>query len=161
MAMRRTLLITVAVIAALAAVPAAGAIALQTAAPVKVHVSPGAGGPRTAFAVSWRNPAQTGVIGSFQRSETVDVSGPQHRGCVSSGQIAVPATAAQQLIRMSLTPARMSTSSARKWCTGTFHGAIVQSQRFACSPPPTQLCPQLEIRPQTIARFTFKVKRRA
>ncbi len=148
------------VLAALAAVPVAGAIPLQTAAPVKVHVSPGTGGPRTAFALSWHNPAQTVTVGSFQRSETVEISGPRRRGCVGSGEVDVPTTVAPQLMRLSLAPARMSTTSARKWCTGTFHGAIVQSERFACKPP-AHLCPQLAIRPQTIARFTFKVQRRA
>src|ERR1700749_3162136 len=142
--MRGTVLITTAVIAALAAVPVAGAIPLQTAAPVSVHVSPATGGPGTKFAVSWGNPAQVGTIGSFRRLEPLAVSGPQHRGCVSSGQIAVPTTATQQVLRMSLAPARMS-ASASKWCAGTFHGVIVESQRFACGPPPTDLCPELAI----------------
>jgi hypothetical protein len=158
--MRRTVLIATAAIAALAAVPVAGAVLLQAAAPVKVQVSPATGGPRTAFAVSWRNPAQVGTIGSLQRSETVAVNGPERPGCVTAGQVAVPATTApQELIRLSLAPARMSTTRAKQWCTGTFHGTILQSQRFACNPPP-DLCPELEIRPQTIARFIFKVKRR-
>jgi hypothetical protein len=159
--MRRTVLIATAAIAALAAVPVAGALTLQSPAPVKVHVSPATGGPRTAFAVSWRNPVQIGTVGSLQRSETVAIAGPKGRGCVTAGQVAVPATVApRQLIRLSLAPARMSTTKARQWCTGTFHGIVVQSQRFACSPP-TDLCPELAIRPQTIARFTFKVTRRA
>ena len=69
------MLIATAALAALAAVPAAGAIALQTTTPVKVHVTPGTGGPRTAFKVSFRSPAQTGRVGSMQRSERVEIQG--------------------------------------------------------------------------------------
>ena len=52
-------------------------------------------------------------------------------------------------MRLSLTPRRMSATATRTWCTGTFHGSILQTQRFACAPP--HLCPLIEIRPQTIA----------
>jgi hypothetical protein len=152
-------LIATAALAALAAVPAAAAIPVQTTTPVKVHVSPGTGGPRTAFKVSFRSPAQTGRVGSMQRSERVAIQGTHHPGCVGSGQMAVPAAAAQQVVNLSLTPSHMSPGSAGTWCTGTFHGTVTQSVRFMCAPP--DLCPLLEIRPQTIARFSFKVKRRS
>ncbi len=62
-------------------------------------------------------------------------------------------------MRVTLTPGRMGGAGARTWCTGTFHGSIVQTERVLCGPP--VLCPMLEIRPQTIATFTFKVKRRS
>ena len=58
-AMRRIVLIAAMALTGLAAVPVAGAIPLQTAAPVTARVSPGTGGPRTTFTLSWRNPAQT------------------------------------------------------------------------------------------------------
>jgi hypothetical protein len=116
--MRRTVLIGTVALAALGAVPASGAIPAQTTAPVKVRVSPRAGGPRTTFALSFRSPWQTGQLGSIHRAQTVEIQGTQRPGCVWSGQMAVPAALAH-------------------------------------------LCPMIEIRPQTIAYFSFRVKRRS
>jgi hypothetical protein len=155
-AMRRTLLVATAAIAALAAVPVAGAIPLHTASPVKVHVAPGSGGPRTTFKLSFHSPTQTGQAGAMRRAQTVEIHGTHHLGCAWSGQTAVPAAVAQQLMHVSLTPGKLHTG-ARTWCAGTFHGSVVQTARLMCTPP--QLCPLIEIRPQTIAQFTFTVKR--
>jgi hypothetical protein len=155
--MRRTVLIATAALVALAAVPAAGAIPGQTGQPVKVHVSPGTGGPRTTFTLSFRSPVQTGTVGSLRRSDMVEISGTHHPGCVWSGQMALPATVGQQLMRVSLTPRKMGGAGAGPWCAGTFRGSIVQSEHIICGP--LELCPMFEIRPQTIAHFTFKVRR--
>jgi hypothetical protein len=155
--MRRIVLIALLALAALAAVPAAGAMPMQAAAPVKVHVSPGTGGPRTSFKLNWLNPSGLGMVGSLQRSETVEIDGPHHAGCVGSGEMGVPITTTNQLVRVSLSPGRMSTVGSRTWCTGTFHGSVVEDERFTCAPP--HLCPEIAIRPQTIAHFTFKVRR--
>ena len=111
------------------------------------------------FTLSWRNPGQTGNADSLQRSETVKIAGTRHSGCVGAGELAVQPAAVQQTMRLSLTPRRMSASGPRIWCTGTFHGSVLANEHFLCTPP--RLCPELEIRPQTIARFTFKVRRRA
>ena len=75
--MRRIVLIGIVAFAALAAVPVAGAIPTQTVTPVTVHVSPGTGGPRTTFRLNWRNPTELGAVGSLQRSESINVSGPR------------------------------------------------------------------------------------
>ena len=157
--MRRIVIITATAVAALAAVPVAGAIPQQTTPPVAAHVTPGTGGPRTTFTLSWRNPRQTGTEESVRRSETVQITGSHHAGCVGAGELAVQPAAMQQLMRLSLTPRRMSAAGPRTWCTGTFRGSVVEDEHFACAPP--HLCPLIEIRPQTIARFTFKVRRRA
>jgi hypothetical protein len=78
--MRRSVLIATVGLAALSAVPALGAIPLQTAAPVTVRVSPATGGPRTAFALSFRNPWRAGQMGSVHRAQTVESGG---QGCLS------------------------------------------------------------------------------
>ena len=158
--MRRTVLIATVALAALGAIPASGAIPVPTTTSVKAHVAPGTGGPRTTFALSFRSPVKTGQMGSVHRAQMVEVQGTHRRGCVWSGQMAVPAAAARQLVHVSLTPTHMtSIASARTWCAGTFQGSIVQSEHFECAPP--NLCPMIEIRPQTIGRFTFTVRRRA
>jgi hypothetical protein len=157
--MRRIVIIATMSVAALAVVPMAGAIPRQSTPPVAAHVTPGSGGPRTTFTLSWRNPAQTGTDESVRRSETVEISGTRHSGCVGTGELAVQPAAVQQAMRLLLTPRRMSAAGPRTWCTGTFHGSVVADEHFACAPP--HLCPLIEIRPQTVARFTFKVRRRA
>src|ERR1700759_4758515 len=137
--MRRIVLIATAAVAALAVVPVAGAIPQQTATPVTAHVTPGTGGPRTTFTLSWRNPGQTGTDGSARRTETVEITGTRHSGCVGAGQLSVQPAAVQQTMRLSLTPRRMSAGGPRTWCTGTFHGSVLAIEHFACAPP--DLCP--------------------
>jgi hypothetical protein len=70
--------------------------------------------------------------------------------------MAVPAAASGRLVDVSLSPGKLS-RGATNWCAGTFKGTIVQSEHMVCKPP--ALCPMVEIRPQTIANFTFTVKR--
>jgi hypothetical protein len=121
-------------------------------------MAPGTGGPRTTFKVSFRTPAQTGRVGSMDRSQTIDVQGTHRPGCVWSGQIAVPSAASGRLVHVSLSPGKLS-RGATNWCAGTFKGSIVQSEHMVCKPP--ALCPMVEIRPQTVANFTFRVTRGA
>jgi hypothetical protein len=158
--MRRTVLIALAG-AAILAVPAAAAQTaprVTTPATATVQVAPKTGGPRTTFRLTLHNAFTTGPTATLQRSETVDVSGPHRRGCVSSGVLAVPAAPAQQLVRVALSPSRLNaTNGATRWCTGTFQGSVMLTTRLLCVPP--RLCPMLLIRPQTIARFSYKVTR--
>ena len=124
-----------------------------------VHVTPGTGGPLTTFKVSVRNPSQTGTMGTLERFDELNVSGPRRSGCVGSGTTALPIGAPNQVIRVALSPARMGNGLTRSWCTGTFHGSVVQTVRLICVPP--RLCPMIAVRPQTIARFGFRVRRRS
>ena len=155
--MRRSLLIVAAGSAILTAAPLAAAIPLQTATPVTVHVTPGIGGPRTTFKVSVRDPSQTGTMGTVERFDELNISGPRRSGCVGSGTMSLPIGAPNQVIRAALSPARMGNGRTRSWCTGTFRGSVVQTVRFICAPP--HLCPMIAVRPQTIARFGFRVQR--
>ena len=55
--MRRSLRIVLAALTVLVAVPVARAIPLHTATPIKVHVTPGTGGPRSGrggFGFDWK-----------------------------------------------------------------------------------------------------------
>jgi hypothetical protein len=150
--MRRSLLIPVAVLLAGTIVPAAGALGISDPL-TPVHVAPGTGHPGTTFKLSLRSPDQTGASGDLRRQDTLSVAGPHRSGCVSSAHMTLPAARAHQLVSMSLKPSRLG----GRWCQGTFKGEIDEAQRFVCDPP--HLCPQLEIRPRTIARFTFRVTR--
>jgi hypothetical protein len=150
--MRRSLLILAALLLVGTIVPAAGALGI-TGELIPVHVAPATGGPGTTFKLSLRSPDQTGATGDLRRQDSLSVGGPNRAGCVSSAHMTLPAAHVQQLVRMSLKPSRLG----GRWCQGTFKGEIDEAQRFVCDPP--HLCPQLEIRPRTIARFTFRVKR--
>ena len=57
------------------------------------------------------------------------------------------------MVRTTLNPARLG----GRWCAGTFHGRVVESERIICGGPPVDACPQLVIAPRVIARFTFRV----
>jgi hypothetical protein len=160
-AMRRSLLIGAVGVAILAAAPLAAAIQLPGTTPATVHVTPSAGGPRTTFRISVRNLAQTGMIGTMQRFDALTVSGPHRAGCVGSGGMTLPSAAANQVIRVALSPARIGTGPNGRWCTGTFLGRVVQTTRFTCGPPEQIVCPMLEVRPQPIATFSFRVARRS
>jgi hypothetical protein len=147
------------IIAAALSLPAAAPAALA-ATPTTVAVTPKTGGPRTTFWLTLRNPFTTGPSVTLQRSETVNVSGPRRRGCVWSGSMPVRAAPALQPVRIALSPSRVSRAGGpTAWCSGTFRGSVILTERFQCAPP--LLCPMLAIRPQTIARFTFRVTRRS
>jgi hypothetical protein len=154
-AVRRVLLIlspVAAVAAILVAVPMAAATSAQTAA---VHVRPSTGGPRTAFSVTVRIPSQTGTFVGFRRWDSLSAGGPSGKGCVASTEMPLPAAAAGSTVRVRVAPGRGS-----HWCAGTFHGVITQSESARCGGPPQEIaCPMLMIRPQTIGRFRFVVRR--
>ena len=121
-----------------------------------VHVQPAVGGSRAAFTVSLRLPSQTGTSGDVRRTDTLSATGPSRPGCVSSAAVPLRAAAAGATVRTRLVPGRRSAH----WCTGTFHGTVVESQTVPCGPPMAQiLCPMIMIRPQTIGRFEFVVRR--
>ena len=140
-----------AVAAILVAVPIAGA----TSAQATVHVHPSTGGPRTAFTVSVRIPAQTGTFGQFRRSDSLTATGPSGRGCVASAETALPPAAAGSTVQVRVAPGHRPA----RWCTGTFHGVITESQTIRCGGPPQIACPMIMIRPETIGRFRFGVRR--
>jgi hypothetical protein len=149
--MRRSVLILVAGLAALAIVPIAGAIPLGLGALTPVRVSPAAGGPHTSFRFSLRNPSQTGSMGQWRSLDTLTVTGPPRAHCVSQRAVALPAAKAGVRVGVMLAPARLGGS----WCTGTYQGVVVETERTVCGPP--FACPMLEIAPRTIARFKFRV----
>lgn len=139
---------------ALASIAVAAGTALGTPSLTPVRVTPGSGGNHTQFRLSLRIPAQTGVQARFSRTDTVSVTGPRPGRCVSHGSLVLPAAKARALVRVTLNPSLMGGS----WCTGTFTGKIVQTERVSCAPVHVAIpCPQLGVAPQVIARFTFRV----
>ena len=153
--MRRSVLILVAGILALAAVPAAGAILPGPVTSTKVLVTPRTGGPRTTFRFAFRTLSSTGVGGGWSRVNTLSVTGPRRAGCVGDGTTTLPQSVAGTMVRVTMNPARLG----GRWCSGRFRGEIVDSQRIICDPMPVEACPQIVIAPQVIARFTFRVTR--
>jgi hypothetical protein len=148
--MRRSVLILIAGIMALALVP----VALATTGATTVHISPGKGGIHTQFHFSMRLPTSTGTTGHVTRSDSIAISGPKHSGCVSNATSILPAASAGTMMRETFNPARMG----GRWCTGTFRGEVLEHVNTVCSPLPVMIiCPQLEIAPQVIARFSFRV----
>ena len=148
--MRRGVLILIAGITALAAVP----VALATSGTTTAHISPGRGGIHQKFQFSMRVATATGTTGRTTRSDSVEISGPKRSGCVSSTTSLLPSASANTMVRETFNPARLG----GHWCTGTFHGEVLQRENTVCSPLPVMIiCPQLEVAPQVIARFSFRV----
>ena len=148
--MRRSVLSLIAGIVALALVP----VALAATGTTPARVSPGRGGIHTRFHFSMRLPTATGITGHVSRSDSVDITGPKRSECVSSATSVLPSGGAGTMVRETFSPARLG----GRWCTGTFHGEVLEIQRVVCSPLPVMIvCPQLEVAPQVIARFSFRV----
>jgi hypothetical protein len=138
---------------ALALVPAAGALTDSAATTTKVIVRPATGGPHTRFKFSFRSPNTIGIGGDWSRVDTLSVAVAKRPGCISDRVVILPRSQAGTMVRVTLNPSRLGGS----WCIGTFRGEIVERQRILCSPLPVDLCPQVIIAPQVIARFKFRV----
>ena len=140
----------------LVAVPSALALTAQSGPTVAVHVRPGTGKPTSAFSVSLKLPAATGLSGGLQRSDSVAVSGPHHSGCVSSASMTLPSDPAGTTVDARLAPKHFG----GHWCMGTFRGTVTETQTVQCGPVEARVCPQIVIAPETIGRFRFRVTRR-
>lgn len=122
-------------------------------ASVRVTLRPAAGGPHTGFVLRFRNPSPTGIVAGTRRVDQVLVIGPHGSGCVSSVAESLRPAAAGTSMRTVLRP-----GAGRHWCGGRFQGRLVAYQSTACSPGPARACPLLVIAPQTLARFSFRVR---
>ena len=140
----------------LAALLVAGAPAQAAGAGLSTHVSvkPGSGNPRTRFVLSLRIPEATGTFGSVVRHDTLSVSGPRGRRCVSSVTVRLRSAKRGARLTLTLRPASLGTGG---WCTGEFNGRVVQHEGLRCPPRPMHVCPDFLLAPRTIARFRFHV----
>jgi hypothetical protein len=150
--MVRKLLGTLIVLVGLAAVPtAAGALGAST----PVRVSPGSGGIHTDFKLRFTIPDATGMFANVDRSDSISVNGPSRQGCVGQTELPLHSAAAGTAFQVRLNPAHLD----GHWCTGTFRGMLMESQTPICEPVPVQIvCPDYELAPQVLGRFTFHVK---
>ncbi len=125
------------------------------AAQASVHVTlhPGTGGPQTGFVLRFRNPSRTGMVAGTRRVDEVLVSGTRASGCVSSLAYSLRPAAAGASMRTVVRP-----GGRRRWCGGRFHGRLVAYESTTCTPGPARACPLLVIAPQTLARFSFRVR---
>jgi hypothetical protein len=140
--MRRMLAGGPIVLAALVVV-AAGAARSGTA--IRVTVRPPTGTRNTHFAVRFRAPARTGVLGLVQRRYQVEASG-KGAGCAHAASAEVPPTRAGQ---------RVSVTLSGPWCAATYHGKLTEIEGPYCRP--AQPCPEFATTIRTIGRFRFAV----
>ena len=137
-----------------AALAAASATAAGLGPTTKVTVKPGSGTPQTHFAFSFRVPATTGRSGLLVTTDRFSVSGPHGAGCQSSVARNLKPAKKGKRVKLTMRPAKAGGG----WCAGKWHGTVVQSEDFRCSPTPAKVCPELVVAPRTIARFSFRVK---
>jgi hypothetical protein len=144
-------LVTALLTLAVAAAPAAATGLRPT---TRVTVRPASGTAHTRFAFSFRIPVATGRFGSLTRTDTLSVNGPRGRHCEGRATRALKPARKGKRVTLRVGPGKASGG----WCAGQWHGTVVQSLRLRCAPPGMQVCPELVVAPQTIARFRFRVK---
>jgi hypothetical protein len=130
-----------------------GVLAAVASAAGHAGVAPALGHRHTRFTISFHTEMATGTFAGTRRTDVVSVNGRQRGGCVASRSVDAGAQLANALVKVHLGP-----GSGHHWCTGLFHGEVVQSQSIICGPPQMIVCPQLVIAPQTIARFSIRVR---
>jgi hypothetical protein len=135
------------------AVIALGALATAASAASQAGVDPAPGHRHTRFTISFRTQMATGTSAGMRRTDLVSVKGPQRGGCIADRSVSAGAQPANSLVKVHLGP-----GSGHHWCTGHFHGVVVQYQSVVCGPPQMIACQLLVIAPQTIARFSFRVR---
>jgi hypothetical protein len=133
------------------AAPIAGAAVGSSA---RVSVTPGAGNAHTRFAFRFRLPAAIGTFGTLIRADTFSIKGPRGAHCESSLSKVLGVGKKGKRVTLRLGPGK----GRGGWCAGQWRGSILQTQSFRCNPAPARACPEIEIAPQTIATFRFRVK---
>jgi hypothetical protein len=130
----------------------ASAAGAATSASTRVSVKPGSGTPQTHFGVSFRVPVATGTFGSLVRIDRFSAAGPRRAHCES--RLSTALRPAQKGARITLT---LRPGKRRGWCTGQWHGTIVQTEIIRCDGAPAHACPDVVVAPRTIASFRFRV----
>jgi hypothetical protein len=147
---RRVLLAFVAIGVAIA--PSAAAGRAHHAAAPRVTVKPGFGGPKTRFAVSFRAPDRTGLVGGIVRRYQARATGPARSGCVADPFVQAPFSRKGARVKVVLDPAKLGGA----WCVGTYRGEVEEIQAPVC--PVGKLCPAYFVLVRTVGKFTFHVK---
>jgi hypothetical protein len=137
-----------------AAVAAASATAASLGPTTRVTVKPGSGTPQTRFVFSFRVPAAVGTSGSLVRTDAFSVSGPRGGHCQSGVTKTIGRAKRGKRINLTMRPAK----GRGGWCTGQWHGTVVEHSFIRCNPSPVRACPDLVVAPRVIASFKFRVK---
>ena len=119
---------------------------------VTVVVTPTAGGPGTAFRVSFTAPATTGIHGRTRVFDEVSVQTPATpTNCVGSASVPLLDVRRGQHIQVRLDPKLLG----GRWCRGTYRGQVLALQTLVC--PPGSFCPTYVKRLAVLGRFSFTV----
>lgn len=144
---------------AAAAAPGSGAARPAGSSTTAVHVRPATGGIHTTFRLRFAIPAATGTSGSVRRTDSLVVSGPARKGCDGASEVTLGAAPAHHTFHIALAP----NAAGGHWCTGTFHGRLMETLSPVCPPPVSTrgsvMCPLYAVAPKVLARFRFKVTR--
>jgi hypothetical protein len=131
--------------------PAGSGLAAQQR--VVATVAPAVGGPATVFVVSFRAPADTGVVGSVRLRDLLTATSASPRvDCLGGIRVAVPDARRGARVRVRLAPARLGGG----WCAGVYHSTVVELQTAVC--PQGSACPTYVRFLRTVARFTLTVR---
>ncbi len=150
----RRIVVTLAVLAAPAAIFGARLAVGEGGSPANVRVRPATGLPHTVFELGVGVPKRTGVFGSIQRHDVVTASAPAGAGdgCITSVDVPVPDARAGARVHLALNPRELG----GRWCEGTYRGRIEELQSAVC--PHAELCPDYVLVRGTVGRFALHVR---
>ncbi len=126
-------------------------------AATRAAVAPSIGTRKTAFVVRFRASSATAGSTNLHRRYEAFVSGAHGRRCTTHASAGTGVTDKSGLLSVTLRP----TGRRHVWCAGRFRGRVVEFATITCRPLAQIVCPAIEIMPVTIARFGFRVMRRA
>jgi len=123
-------------------------------AATQVSVTPRVGTQKTRFVVRFQAPNATSSTAPVRSHYEIFASTARGKRCSSSVSRTVGPTEQGAVVRMTLRPG----GTRHVWCAGRYRGRLIEIITRTCGPPLTQIiCPQIEIAPITIARFSFRV----
>lgn len=150
--MKRSLVVSFAVLLAAAVSGLSTAAGLTRPPRVHISVKPSTGSPTTSFLVSFRAPDRTGRYGPSERRYVLSAIGALGAaGCVANVDRRLPYSRLHARVHITLVPARLG----GRWCAGTFRGAVQEIQGPVC--PKRSRCPEFASLVATIGRFRFDV----
>lgn len=118
-----------------------------------VTVSPGSGGPKGHYTVSFRAPAWAGRTATQQTTYVISASTKSRAGCQASLTRDITYARLGQMEHVRLAARGAST----KLCKGTYNGTVMLIRMAVCGPP-TMVCPQVVALGRKVGTFRFRVK---
>ena len=115
----------------------------------RVRVSPGDGGAKTRFTVTFRTPVAAGTTGDLRRRYEINARPAGVTLCQAYGWNLVVRSRPRQRVRRTL-----RRDNGRRWCRGSHVGSVFLFTECL----PGRSCAGVDTRPKRIGNFRFRVR---